>query len=128
MFSLSNILRGIATAVVLGLAFALFTNDGETPNTPEKPTTPEKPMTYVTIGDTPACLTEAALDEAIKAFAAKDEEWFKSLGDVCILTKAGLKVRHTDPGILISQVRIFTDDGDSMLVWISNYGVVQSSD
>jgi len=128
-----NLLKAMAALLVLFVFYGLFVYEGETPKTPEKPTTlgkpnpPKKPVTFVTRGDTPACLTEAALDEANKALIAQDAGWFRSL-DECILTKAGLKVRYIARGISTSKIRIFTGDGDSELMWILSYGVMQAPD
>lgn len=71
---------------------------------------------YVTSGDYVACISEDAYDEATKALAARDQQWFKSIRG-CVITNPGLKLTIVDRGFSTSKVRIFTPDGNSMVLW-----------
>lgn len=69
-----------------------------------------------TKGSYAACLTEAKLDEATRAINKRDQRWFESIGG-CVITKAGLNVRVIERGWLTSKVRIFTPDGNSLIMY-----------
>lgn len=69
-----------------------------------------------TKGSYAACLTEAKLDEATRAINKRDQRWFESIGG-CVITKAGLQMRVIERGWLRSKVRIFTPDGNSLIMY-----------
>lgn len=95
------------------------------PTEPITPTTATKgPPQYVTAGGYPACVTEEAFDEAVKALVARDEQWFSSI-DGCVITRGGLKLVILDHGWGTSKVKLFTNDGEAITVWTNTENIKQ---
>ena len=74
---------------------------------------------YRTAGNYPACVTKQFFDEAVSALVAGDEKWFQQLR-VCIITKPGLKIAPIERSCGTTKARLFTVDGDSIILWTNS--------
>lgn len=111
-------LRGILVALALLVAVLLLPRllPVEPPMRSRAPEMLAPPQTLVTKGRYPACLTEEALTEAMRALARGDEQWLAAVPG-CVLTVPGLRVGVIDQGMSRAKVRLFAPDGSSVVVW-----------